>query len=58
MNYHRRKILKNSFLGALGFSFFNIGLLSFLKSTDIDIKTIGKKSYLVNDWVISKNDLK
>jgi len=58
MNCHRRKLLKNGFLGVIGISFFSIGSFYFFKRSGIDIKAIGKNSFLLNGWLITKNDLR
>ncbi|HCD05807.1 MAG: hypothetical protein CMH21_11485 [Methylophaga sp.] len=58
MNYHRRKLLKSGLLGVIGISIFNIGILHFLRKSDIHITTIGKDSFLLNGWLITKNDLR
>ena len=58
MNYHRRKILKFGFLSLIGISFVDTKVFSFLRKNNIQMQKIGKNSYLINGWVISKNDLK
>ncbi|MBN47227.1 MULTISPECIES: hypothetical protein [unclassified Methylophaga] len=57
MNYHRRKVLKVGLVSLIGISLLNTKTFSFFKKDDIALKTIGKNSYLVDGWVISKNDL-
>ena len=59
MNYRRRMLMKNGFFSIIGLSIFTNGFYSFFQNnTDIDIKTIGNDSFLVNGWLITKNDLK
>lgn len=57
MNYHRRKVLKGGLVSLIGINLLNTKTFSFFYKNDIDLKTIGKNSYLVDGWVISKNDL-
>ncbi len=58
MNYYRRKLLHNGFLTILGLSFFKNGFSYLFKNTDMDIKNIGKDSFLINGWIVTKNDLR
>jgi len=51
-------LLKSGLLGVIGISIFNIGILHFLRKSDIHITTIGKDSFLLNGWLITKNDLR
>ncbi|WP_296591061.1 hypothetical protein [Methylophaga sp.] len=56
MKYHRREFLKFGLVSLIGISFINTKAISFFNN--IKMQKIGNNSYLIDGWVISKNDLK